>query len=578
MGSNIPILLRRSYMTYPTTAICLCRDVPLDSSYDHQVTFVSQQAQASYFYSKIYKRLQDNTYQRVMNNRLRIQCTIAEAMACNYLFFSNNSHDNKTIYAFITGWEYVNEVTTEITYEIDVFQTFWFDVRLLNVFVEREHSLTDNIGDNLVEEGLATGEYMLDGYVADEYADDIAIVFWCTFTSAYVDPSTGNPVPWDTPGGQWVFTPCTGYYQNRTFNGLCPMAFRNTTTGAQQIASWLSAVTPTNYDKILSCVMMPRASILYADDTLDSYFVDISKTTHYSYLRRSDGQQIKNKKLYTSPYTLLYVTAFNGVNATYAYEYFNYPDFPDVVQFNIIGDVSPDPSQCAIPIAYKGVEINADEMITLTGFPQVSWNQDAFKAWLAQNASNIASVAIGVAGAVATGGASLAAMASPQPVYNDSMGKYRVFAQQANSKLDLGAYAGAAASSMPVVSGITSLLVGGVMAWKTAPQARGNNGKYLMHKAMLDHFGFYNKHIIPEYVTIIDDYFNLFGYATRKVKQPNITGRPYWNYVKTIGSTVDALGIPDPYLQTMNKAFNNGITFWHNPNNVGNYALDNRPT
>ena len=83
--------------------------------------------------------------------------------------------------------------------------------------------------------------------------------------------------------------------------------------------------------------------------------------------------------------------------------------------------------------------------------------------------------------------------------------------------------------------------------------------------------------IRAEYAAIIDDYFNCYGYATRRVKQPYITGRPYWNYVKTIGNTVDALGVPDPYLKEMNNAFNKGITFWHNPNNVGTYSLDNRP-
>ena len=112
-------------MTFPSTEIVLCRNVPLDNSYDHQLTFASQVAQATYFYTKAYKTLQDNSYQRVMSNRFRIQCTIGEAMSCNYLFFSNNVHEGKTIYAFITGWEYINEVTTEITYEIEA-STFGF--------------------------------------------------------------------------------------------------------------------------------------------------------------------------------------------------------------------------------------------------------------------------------------------------------------------------------------------------------------------------------------------------------------------------------------------------------------------
>lgn len=561
----------------PNTWITLCKNVPLDNSYDHQLTFANVTAQRSYFLSKKVVELSANSYQRVMSNKLRIACTMAQAVQCNYLYFSNDSFENKWFYAFITGWEYINNVTTEITYELDVFQSFWFDIDIKQCFVEREHSLTDNIGDNLIEENIGTGEYMLDGYTADEYNDDFAIVFWCTFLTDYGDGEGGTAV-W--PNGVWSFTKTTGYYQNRTFNGLCPMAFRNTTTGAEQIADWLAHIPAEYYDGIVSCVMTPRASIIYADDTLDSYYIDIYKSTHFGYLNRSDNQAIKNKKLFTFPYTFLYVTAYNGVNAIYPYEYFNTPSFPNVCQFLIIGDVSPDPSQCVIPQNFKNQELNADEMVTLTGFPQVSWNTDSFKAWLAQNASNIASVAIGIAGAVATGGAGLAAMASPRPVYNDSMGKYRVFANQADSKLNLGSNAGAVGgiiSSLSPLSGITSLLVGGIQAWNTPPQAKGNNGKYLMHKAMLDHFGFYNKHIRPEYVTIIDDYFNMFGYATKRVKVPNITGRPYWNYVKTQGCVLDIANAPQPYIEKVIECFNRGITFWHNPANVGNYSLDNSP-
>lgn len=560
----------------PNTSIILCKDVPLDATYEHTVSFANASAAYSYFYSKRFVVVEENSYQRVLENKLRIACTMEQAIQCNYMMFKNTNFENKWIYAFITGWQYINNVTTEITYEIDVFQTFWNDTRLLNVFVEREHSATDNIGDNLVEEGLATGEYMLDGYVTDEYAEDIAIVFWCTFVSEYVDDSD-PPQQAVFPNGHWEFSRSYGYFQNRTFSGLTPIAFRSTTGDVEKIADWLAHIPSTYQNGIVSATLIPRASIIYAWNPEATppgdYTLDIAKSDHYAYLHRSDGLAIKNNKLYTFPYTFLYVTAYNGVNANYMYEFFN----SNYCQFNILGDVSPEPSQCVVPVAYKGLGINADEMLTLSGFPQISWDADVFKAWLAQNASNIASVAIGLAGAAATGGASLAAMASPRPVYNDSMGKYRVFANQANSRLDLGAYAGAAASSMSPVSGITSLLVGGVMAWNTPPQARGNNGKYLMHKAMLDHFGFYNKHIRPEYVTIIDDYFNMFGYATRRVKIPNLASRPYWNYVKTIGHTVDGISVPDPFIQIMNNAFNKGITIWHNPDNVGNYTLNNSP-
>ena len=189
----------------PNTSIILCKDVPLDATYEHTVSFANTSAAYSYFYSKRFVVVEENSYQRVLENKLRIACTMEQAIQCNYMMFKNTNFENKWIYAFITGWQYINNVTTEITYEIDVFQTFWNDTRLLNVFVEREHSATDNIGDNLVEEGLATGEYMLDGYVADEYAEDIAIVFWCTFVSTY----TG-----EYPNGSWSFSDATGYYSH----------------------------------------------------------------------------------------------------------------------------------------------------------------------------------------------------------------------------------------------------------------------------------------------------------------------------------------------------------------------------
>lgn len=558
--------------TLPTTEIVLCRNVPLDANYNHQITFATKQAQSTYFYSMAYKTLTANTYQRVMKDRLRIQCSIGEAMACNYLFFSNNSHDGKTIYAFITGWEYVNDITTEIAYEIDVFQTFWFDIHIQPSFVEREHSLTDAIGDNLVEEGLATGDYMLDGYSTDPYAENVNVVYWCTYKSEFV-------VDTDHPNGHWVFDSAPlMYYQNRCFNGLYPVTFPCNATGAQQALDWINAMPATYYQGIVSASLIPQASIIYESQGVDAYFHDISKSTHYSYLRRSDNQAIKNNKLYTFPYTFLYVTCFNGINASYAYEYFNTPNYPDYCEFNIVGDVSPDPSQGIIPLYYKGVNINADEMLTLSGFPQVSLTTDTFKAWLAQNASNIASVAIGLAGAVATGGATLATMAAPQHPYPARPGSHKYFNMKANEPLPIGMTAESVASSISPVSGVMSTLIGGVMAWNTPAQARGNNGKYMMHRAILDHFGYYNKHIRPEYVTIIDDFFNMYGYATRKVKVPNILTRPYWNYVKTQGIVLDVANAPQPYIEKIEECFNRGITFWHSPSIVGNYNLNNSPT
>ena len=107
-------------------------------------------------------------------------------------------------------------------------------------------------------------------------------------------------------------------------------------------------------------------------------------------------------------------------------------------------------------------------------------------------------------------------------------------------------------------------------------QARGGLGNQTMAAIGLLDFAFMHKHIKPEFVTIIDDYFNMFGYATHKVKIPNRTARPHWTYTKTVGCVVHG-SVPCDDLNKICSIYNNGITFWNNGSEVGNYSLDNRP-
>ena len=77
-----------------------------------------------------------------------------------------------------------------------------------------------------------------------------------------------------------------------------------------------------------------------------------------------------------------------------------------------------------------------------------------------------------------------------------------------------------------------------------------------------------------EYLKIIDDYFSMYGYKVNSVKIPNITGRTNWNYVKTINANI--LGdIPQEDIQELKNMFDNGVTFWHNPNTFLDYSQNN---
>ena len=141
----------------PNTIIKILKNCPLDTTYDHTIFFDTQENQTAYFNGLVKYTLNNQTYQRVNKNRMRVQYKADDLYDCNYIMFQNTSYGNKWFYAFIKSVEYINNITSEIEYEIDVMQTWFFDYTLGQCFVEREHSATDNIGDNLVPENLEQG-------------------------------------------------------------------------------------------------------------------------------------------------------------------------------------------------------------------------------------------------------------------------------------------------------------------------------------------------------------------------------------------------------------------------------------
>jgi hypothetical protein len=75
--------------------------------------------------------------------------------------FQNDKIPCKWFYAFITQYDFVSPKVTRITYQIDVYQTWLFDMTWQSTYVEREHSKRfNNDGTpviNTIDEGLAYG-------------------------------------------------------------------------------------------------------------------------------------------------------------------------------------------------------------------------------------------------------------------------------------------------------------------------------------------------------------------------------------------------------------------------------------
>ena len=209
----------------------------------------------------------------------------------------------------------------------------------------------------------------------------------------------------------------------------------------------------------------------------------------------------------------------------------------------IMGNVTQPIKVIARPCNYKGVPsydslqgyttLNT-ETITLESYPQCSWNVDSFKAWLAQNSvPMLMNTGLSMITSIATGDAT----STIGSVTNNLKSMYTPSIQA------------------DVCKGNTN--IGNINCSKGLQQFNGCR-----------------MHVTKEIARVIDDFFTMYGYQTNKVKIPNISKRPHWNYVKTVDVNING-SLPCDDLNKICSIFDSGITFWKNGNEVGNYSLDN---
>lgn len=127
----------------PDSSVKLYSNIPITDV--QQIVFKSRTEQNTYFATKKTAEKADCSYIR-KTGRLRIEYSAATVLAADYISFRNESFENTTFYAKIVDFEYVNNTTTDILYQIDRFQTFMFDVRYHSSSIIREH-LTESQHD-----------------------------------------------------------------------------------------------------------------------------------------------------------------------------------------------------------------------------------------------------------------------------------------------------------------------------------------------------------------------------------------------------------------------------------------------
>ena len=503
----------------PNSTVYLMKNVPLDPTYQHTVLFSSRQVQAQTFlgYTEAGLTFENQSYQRHGRGYLRIAKNVGELLNCNYMMFRNYNSESlsydRWFYAFITDVEYINEATTMVRYEIDIMQTWLFDYTLDPVFVEREHSSTDVIGDNLLEENLERGEYIFRSFnPSGQLGTSFGIVIYSTY-----DPDTKENV--------------TGGKYSNLYSAAKPFYF-STPAAANTFLD--SCTTDAKAPEcIVGVCMCPTIyASVFTTPTIPSAWKVMEITKPYTDI---DNYVPKNKKLFTYPYNFLYVTNLMGSNNEYRYELFN----TTKAKLDIGGAPSLSMDVICAPENYKELEdkINLNEAVYLTDVPMCCYSVDAFNAWFAQNKGGY------ISGKV-----------------NQSIGAIGQFAQ--------GNILGGVSSLVQMVSSA----VGEVRDKSVQPpNVSGSPAAGSLYGQGAMDFWIGQVNIQQQYAIIIDQYWSKFGYPCRRIKIPNRNARANWNYVKTQGCEFTG-SIPASDAESIKSIYDNGITFWNDITKVGKYG------
>lgn len=540
---------------FPSTELWVLRNIPLEPTYENTIYFFDEFQQLGYFTRGDFTicHFYNLTYVRPTDQYVQIEWPVDQLYSANYLCFRNNAFGNKMFYAFVTNVEYVNNKTARLYYQLDYVQSWFFEHNVGQCFVEREHTATDNPGDNIIPENLEIGEYLLDEWSAPPYFEKWVFGVLTT-KDASGDAISGGVYQGIYSGAQW-----------KIFDD--PSALNN----------WLEKMTDEQAESaIINVMMFPVLSNQNPNSSAISTINLNVPTAYYP-----NGYTPRNKKLCTYPFTSLMVTDYQGHAAEYKYEWCNTKN-PANVSFKMYSALSAVPQFMLNPLDYKGMKENVNEGFIIGEIPQCCYAIDGYRAWLA-----MASNRVGIATELGTGIATFAAGAynlvttAQGGMYG---GRHTAGAPKHLAQSEASTPEGIAGGVLQLAQGsaqIASTIAKISDAKKIPPQAKSAPGGSAIFQTGKYGFHFIRTYISPEFANCIDDYFDLYGYAVHRVKYPNIRNhpsamRPSWNYIKTIGCKIEG-SVPAEVEKILCAIYDNGIRFWSFPGDVGNYTQNNAP-
>lgn len=528
--------------------IILCKGIKLDKNHENVLSYSEASMVSLCDNNKIYR---GNNYSFMGNSdTIDVEVPYKDAMYCNYIAFKNPKFGDKWIFGFVTDVKLISPLVTEITWEKDVWSTWYSSFDVGKAFIEREHVDDDTVGKHTIPENVETGDYVVNALYDKKELHPLNVIM-----ASNVDPSLNS-------GGALVGGDVGGGIYNDVRTGFKYYHFSNDVSSS--LPNVLKAFSEAGKaDSIISLFVAPFSSYDKDDATvLDNGVVKQTTTkktlSWYNQaagdefptkLTSIDGYTPVNKKLLTFPYCYLRLTNNNGNDAIYHFEKFE-PQYTgdNLCRFSIDCAICPGMSIICYPKYYDGLTNNYNQCLQAGKYPICGWSNDSYTNWLTQNGVNIATSLVS-SGLQVIGGAAMA-----------------------GSGIGSG-YLGMASG----VNNIASTL-GSIYQHSLTPmEAKGNlNTGDVKTAADINTFFIYSMSIKKEFAKCIDAYFSRFGYQVNEVKTPNLNSRTQFNFIKVGGMDELVHGnIPATDLEKINEICRKGVTIFHNYSNFGNYTISN---
>ena len=562
----------------PNSTVWLYKGVPLDPNYENTYWFPDKATQKAQFdNSYLAYAFNAQSYCRATGNAIRVQRNPDDLINCNYMAFKNTSFGNKIFYAFIDEVAYINNSTAEVRFTIDVLQTYFRDVIFMPSYIEREHSATDEIGDNIVPEPSIGSPHIVvnndvKSLIPDEYMNNNYLVIATNAKFFRLSDLLSKRIPLtvhypDIGGGRVLFmgdlvlVECNNVCDEASANILLMVIKRFVEAEVEYYDNKGKAVIEDMYIVPKACA---RGFSWYATTPPNIFYETMDPSNRGSTTIQLptksdslDGYLPKNKKLYTAPYSFLRVTTNSGSFIDYPCEMIK----GKTATFEWYGSCLYGAGRIFGGISnYKSSNFNLiDKMLNLefNNHIQQPINPDNSLTYLLPD--KLTNFGLHLAST---------AMSLPFQMYNYNT-RLNAAAKRAEKKGE--EFTPEIPVPKPSLSASTGAMAGGRAAVSGCDLTKlyGRSNFYSMHMC-------YDKATLMQY----DSYFTRYGYAVNQVKFPNFIqdkGRKTFNYVKTNGASIAAKDAPADAVEKMKQIFDSGTTVWLQLGNVGNFGLSNDP-